>query len=121
MTDHRITAYGALTIGSETSGGVRNIHARDLHITGPGVDHALRIKTNSDRGGLIEHITLHDTVVESVTTSAVLIDTHHAEPTGTHHPAVRNITLSNLQVQVAPRTLEIRDTPESPVHGVNFR
>ncbi len=112
------TGHGAVTIGSETSGGIRNIIARDLHITG--VDHALRLKTNSNRGGLIEHIDIRDTVVESVTGSAVLIDTRHADDsvTGTHHPTIRNITISALQVRTAPRTLEIRDTPQSPIHNL---
>ena len=117
------TGHGAVTIGSETSGGVRNVRARDLHIIGPTIDHALRIKTNAHRGGLIENITLEDTVVDSVTTSAVLLTTHHADPhlTGTHHPTVRNIAITNLQVRSAPRTLELLDTIESPIRGLDFR
>ncbi|MFI6830291.1 glycoside hydrolase family 28 protein [Kribbella sp. NPDC050241] len=112
------TGHGALTIGSETSGGIHTIHARDLHITGPAIDHALRIKSNPHRGGLIEHITLQDTQVDSVTTSAIHITTNHATPTPPptpFPPTVRHITITNLQVHSAPRTLEIHDTPTSPV------
>ena len=64
------TGHGAVTIGSETSGGIRNVIARDLHIAGPDIDHALRIKTNSHRGGLIEHIDLRDAHVDAVTAAA---------------------------------------------------
>jgi polygalacturonase len=116
------TGHGAVTIGSETSGGIRNVIARDLHLTGPTLDHALRIKTNSHRGGLIEHIDLRDTVVDSITGAAILIDTRHADPdvTGTHHPTIREVTISGLEVHNAPKTLEIRDGPHSPVHGLTF-
>ena len=114
----RFTAgHGALTIGSEASGGVHNVRAQDLHITG--TDHAIRIKTNSDRGGVIEHLTASNVTVDAVTTSAVLITTRHAEPDnpGDHPPVVRDISISNLTVHHAPRTVEIIDSPRSPVEG----
>jgi polygalacturonase len=117
------TGHGALTIGSEASAGVSNIQARDLHITtsegGSGVDHALRIKTNSLRGGVIEHITVENLTVDAVTTSAILITTRHAEPDqfGGHAPVVRDITVTNLAVRSAPRTVEIHDTPQAPVES----
>ncbi|HEY3559901.1 MAG TPA: glycoside hydrolase family 28 protein [Kribbella sp.] len=111
--------HGALTIGSEASGGVGNVRARDLHITGSAVDHAIRIKTNSERGGVIEHLTATDITVDAVTTSAVLITTRHAEPDqfGGHAPVVRDIAISNLTVRSAPRTVEIVDSPQAPVEG----
>lgn len=111
------SGHGAVTIGSETSGGVRNVTARDLRMVGPGLDHAVRIKTNSHRGGAIENIRVRDILVESVSGSAVLIDTRHADDaiTGTHHPVVRGIALSGLKVRNAPRLLEVRDAPLSPV------
>ena len=116
------TGHGAVTIGSETSGGIRNVIARDLHITGPAIDHALRLKTNSHRGGLIEHIDFRDTQIDSVTTSAILINTHHADDqvTGTHHPTVREISISALTIHNAPKTLDLRQTPQSPVHSLTF-
>jgi polygalacturonase len=116
----RFTAgHGALTIGSEASGGVQNVRARDLHITGPSVDHALRIKTNSERGGVIEQVAFENVAVDAVSTSAVLITTRHAEPEqfGGHAPVVRNVTVTNLAVRSAPRTVEIHDSPRAPVEG----
>ncbi|MET9317387.1 glycoside hydrolase family 28 protein [Kribbella sp. NPDC003505] len=114
-----VGGHGALTIGSEASGGVHNVHARDLHVTGPSVDHALRIKTNSSRGGLIEQVRVENLAVEAVTSSAVLITTRHAEPEhfGGHAPVVRDITITNLTVAAAPRTVEILDSPQAPVES----
>ncbi|WP_329001847.1 glycoside hydrolase family 28 protein [Kribbella sp. NBC_00709] len=119
----RFTAgHGALTIGSETSGGIHNVHARALHVTGSAVDHAIRIKTNSHRGGRIEHVTVEDTVVDAVTTSAVLITTKHADPeqSGGHPPVVRDVTITNLQVRSAPKTLEVDDSAQAPVQNLSF-
>ncbi|MFI5698163.1 glycoside hydrolase family 28 protein [Kribbella sp. NPDC051586] len=119
----RFTAgHGALTIGSETSGGVHNVHARALHIAGPAVDHAIRIKTNSYRGGRIEHVTVEDTVVDAVTTSAVLITTKHADPeqSGGHPPVVRDVSITNLQVRSGPKTLEVDDSAQAPVQNLSF-
>jgi polygalacturonase len=118
----RFTAgHGALTIGSEASGGVQNVHARDLRVTGA-VDHALRIKTNSERGGVIENVTVENVAVDAVTTSAVLITTRHAEPEqfGGHAPVVRGVTVSNLEVRSAPRTVDIQDSPQAPVQDFRF-
>ncbi|TDO56122.1 glycosyl hydrolase family 28 [Kribbella sp. VKM Ac-2571] len=111
----RFTAgHGALTIGSEASGGVQDVRARDLRVTGS-VDHALRIKTNSSRGGVIERITVENVAVDTVTTSAVLINTRHAEPEqfGGHAPVVRDITVTNLAVRSAPEPSR-SSTPHTP-------
>ncbi|TWD75172.1 glycosyl hydrolase family 28 [Kribbella amoyensis] len=109
--------HGAVTIGSEVSGGVRTVVARDLRTTGADLDHAVRIKTNSHRGGVIENIRVRDLVVETVNGAAVLIDVRHADPgiTGNHHPTVRGISVTGLAVGAAPRLVEVRDAPLSPV------
>jgi polygalacturonase len=113
------TGHGAVTIGSEMSGGVCNVLARGSRLRS-GLDHVLRIKTNSHRGGIVENIRLLDAVVESVTGAAVLIDVRHADPeiTGNHHPVVRDITVTGLQVGSALDLVELRDSPSSPITGV---
>ncbi|TCN38318.1 glycosyl hydrolase family 28 [Kribbella orskensis] len=111
------SGHGAVTIGSETSGGVRNVVARDLRTAGPGLDHAIRIKTNSHRGGVIENIRIQDVVAESTTGAAAVVDVRHADEavTGRHHPTVRGISIDGLVVHSAPLLLEVRDAPLSPV------
>ena len=60
--------------------------------------------------------------MESVTGAAILIDTRHADDpiTGHHHPVVRDISITGLQVRNAPKTLEIRDAPHSPIHNLTL-
>ena len=48
--------HGGVTIGSEISGGARNIFAEHCRMDSPHLDRALRFKTNAVRGGVIEHV-----------------------------------------------------------------
>ncbi len=52
--------HGGVVIGSEISGGCKNVFAHDCVMDSPNLDRVLRIKTNSCRGGVIEHINLRD-------------------------------------------------------------
>ncbi|HOZ85166.1 MAG TPA: glycosyl hydrolase family 28 protein [Niabella sp.] len=55
---------GLLTLGSETSGGIRNVLAYDLeaHKTGQG----FHIKSTTTRGGIVENIYLHNIKMDGV-------------------------------------------------------
>ena len=47
--------HGGVTIGSEISGGVSNVYVENCKMNSPNLDIAIRLKTNSKRGGLIEN------------------------------------------------------------------
>ncbi len=55
---------GLVTLGSETSGGIRNIYATDL--SAKNTDNGLRIKSATTRGGVIENIYFMNSVLDSV-------------------------------------------------------
>ncbi len=48
--------HGGVVIGSEISGGAHHIFAEDCRMDSPNLDRVLRIKTNTCRGGVVEHI-----------------------------------------------------------------
>jgi len=48
--------HGGVTVGSEISGGVRNVFAENCRMDSPHLDIAVRIKNNAMRGGLLENI-----------------------------------------------------------------
>ena len=52
--------HGGVVIGSEISGGARNIFAERCRMDSPRLDRALRFKTNAVRGGVIEHVSMRD-------------------------------------------------------------
>ena len=91
--------HGGVVIGSEISGGARNIFAHDCVMDSPQLERVLRIKTNSCRGGVIENISMKDIKV-GVCKEAVLkinLDYEHNEVCERgHYPTVRNIYMENV-------------------------
>ncbi len=64
--------HGGVVLGSEISGGARNIFARRCRMSSPDLDRGIRIKTNSVRGGLIENIYIRDIEIGEVTDAIVI-------------------------------------------------
>ena len=74
--------HGGVTVGSEMSGGVRDVFARNLRMSSPDLDIALRFKTNSVRGGFIHDFHARDITVGTVAQSAIVIDFYYEEGPG---------------------------------------
>ena len=81
--------HGGVTVGSEMSGGVRNVFAFDSDLTG---DTALRIKTLPGRGGEIRNI-FYDHIRISAHNLALEVTTNYPSPTVT----APNFTLETRQ------------------------
>lgn len=113
--------HGGVTVGSEMSGGVREVYARNLRMSSPDLDTALRFKTNSLRGGFIHDFHARDISVGTVGQSAVVIDFYYEEGPGYgFDPDVRGITVENLTVGQAQRALALRGYPDVPVRDVRL-
>ncbi|MDR8393342.1 glycoside hydrolase family 28 protein [Aliifodinibius sp. S!AR15-10] len=90
--------HGGIVMGSEISGGVRNVFARNLQMDSPNLDRVLRIKTSSRRGGTTENIYLKDIEVGQYKEAAIRANMFY-EPPGDFMPTIRNIVVENLQVE----------------------
>jgi polygalacturonase len=113
--------HGGVTVGSEMSGGVRDVFARDLRMSSPDLDTALRFKTNSVRGGFIHDFHARNITVGTVGQSAIVIDFYYEEGPGHgFNPDVRSITVENLTVDHAQRALALRGYPDAPVRDVTL-
>ena len=53
---HMVDGHGGITMGSEMSGGIRNVYAENCEMTGTNLNNVIRFKTNSLRGGFIENV-----------------------------------------------------------------
>jgi polygalacturonase len=67
--------HGGIAIGSEMSGGVRNVEVYDC--TMRGTDEALRFKTVRGRGGVVENIYLHDIEMWDISNSCISVDMYY--------------------------------------------
>ena len=48
--------HGGVVIGSEISGGCRNVYVEDCRMDSPNLDRVIRIKTNNCRGGVVDGV-----------------------------------------------------------------
>jgi polygalacturonase len=113
--------HGGVTIGSEMSGGVRNVFARDCKMSSPHLNIALRFKTNSVRGGFIEGFYAKDIEVGQVGRAVIDIDFFYQEGAGHgFNPVVGDIHVSNLTVQSAQRALNLRAYSDDHIRGVTL-
>ena len=91
--------HGGVVIGSEISGGARNIFAHDCVMDSPNLERVLRIKTNSCRGGVIENIYIRDISVGQCDESVMKINLNY-EPHEVccrgFYPMVKNILMERV-------------------------
>jgi len=89
--------HGGVVIGSEMTGGARNIFIENCTMDSPNLDRALRIKTNSVRGGKVENVYMRDVEVGEVADAVLRIYFQYEEgDVGQHTPEVRNVYLKNV-------------------------
>lgn len=102
--------HGGVVIGSEISGGCRNVFAEDNKMDSPNLDRVVRIKTNTCRGGIIENIYARNITVGQCGESVLKInlDYEHNEICCRGFlPTVRNINLENITCQKSKYGVQI--------------
>jgi len=118
---HMKEGHGGVVIGSEISGGVNNIFVEECQMDSPYLDRAIRIKTNSIRGGLIEHLRYRNIKVGKVKTAVVINFYYEEGDAGTFDPTVRDIVIENLDCQqILIRPLNIQGFDRKKITDVHF-
>lgn len=90
--------HGGVVIGSEISGGARNIFAVNCIMDSPNLDRILRLKTSSSRGGTIENVFMKDIKVGAYRDAAITCNMFYEQP-GNFMPVIRNIWIENVDVE----------------------
>ncbi|MFV3128966.1 glycoside hydrolase family 28 protein [Niveispirillum sp. KHB5.9] len=116
---HMKDGHGGIAIGSEMTGGVRNVFVQDCVMDSPHLIWALTIKTNAYRGGRAEDIHLDRIKVGTVDKTFVQIWLFYEEGEGgAFVPSVERVTVSNSTVASTGRVLLVRGRKDSPVRGL---
>jgi polygalacturonase len=114
--------HGGVVIGSEISGGARNVFAEKCRMDSPQLDRALRIKTNSVRGGVVEGVYMRDVTVGQVAEAVVTINFFYEEGEGgPHRPVVRDIEVRNVTSRKSRHALLLRGFRNAPISGVRLQ
>lgn len=91
--------HGGVVVGSEISGGFRNLFVEDCEMDSPELDRVIRIKTNNCRGGVIENIYVRNVEVGQCKEAVLKINLVY-EPREIcqrdFNPTVRNVFLDNV-------------------------
>jgi polygalacturonase len=112
--------HGGVTIGSEISGGARNVFAEHCRMDSPNLNIALRIKTNSVRGGVVERIFMRDVTIGQVSQAVVTVDFQYEEgDTGKFPPTVRDVDVRRVTSQKSRNALSLRGYAYAPVTNVH--
>lgn len=98
----------SIAIGSEMSGGVRNVMVRDC-VTG-NLKYGMQIKGTKDRGGFVENISVKDCALRKITVYSSVGYNNDGKPAPVS-PYYRNFTFSNIDMTKAD------DNPVITVQG----
>jgi polygalacturonase len=123
-------AHGGFVIGSEMSGGARNIFVTDC--TFIGTDIGLRFKTVRGRGGIVEDIYIKNISMRNIIGEAILFDMYYMSKAGSTlglkefppvteaTPQFRNFYVSNVSCNGAREAIFIRGLPEMSIKGIHL-
>lgn len=129
-------AHGGFVIGSEMSGGVRNVFVKNL--TFNGTDCGLRFKSSRGRGGVVENIWMEDIRMNNIPTDAINFNLYYfgkaideddltgemiveKKPISEETPVFKNMYFKNIYVDGASQALKIMGIPEMPVQNIQFQ
>jgi DNA sulfur modification protein DndE len=120
-----LRGHGGIVIGSETSGGIRNVYAVNCQFKG--TDRIVRIKTARGRGGILENMWFKDIIGEDILSEALHLNMLYtgtrlpAQPVVSSTPSVRNIHFDNIKcISGKSYTIEILGLPEMLIRTITF-
>lgn len=129
--------HGGVTVGSEMSGGVRNMHVSGC--TFMGTDVGLRFKSVRGRGGVVENIYISDIRMTNIPTQAISFDLYYGgksvsemlaeggqdalareEPVTIETPQFKNIFISDVVLKGAQQAVFLQGLPEMNLENIEI-
>jgi polygalacturonase len=131
-------AHGGFVIGSEMSGGVKNMFVSNCSFIG--TDIGLRFKTNRGRGGIVENVFIKNINMKDIAAEAILFDMYYEAkdpvvlagerreppkvqtlPVTEATPQFRNFFVKDVVCDGAEKAIFIRGIPEMNVQNVYLK
>lgn len=123
-------AHGGFVIGSEMSGGAKNIFVYDCSFIG--TDKGLRFKTARGRGGIVENIYCKNIYMKDIEQEAIYFDMYYftkppkpgekvETPVVTEAtPQFQNFYIDNIRCNGAEKGVFVRGLPEMSIKNINL-
>ena len=118
--------HGGIVIGSELSGGVRNVLIEDCDMSSPNLLRALRIKSNEYRGAYVENIIMRNTKIDTIGGPIVGINmdykSYATEKTDKkYYTSCNNILVENIECNFANQGWLINGSEILPIGNITFK
>lgn len=117
-----LDGHGGVVIGSEMSGGVRNVVISNCIFDG--TERGIRIKTTRGRGGIVENIRVCNIVMRNITLSPIWLNMAYTrtrpEPVSERTPTFRNIHFANITSYGSRYAGYLKGLEEMPIDNVTF-
>ena len=122
--------HGGFVVGSEMSGGARNIFVQNCNFIG--TDKGLRFKSVRGRGGVVENIFAKDLFMKDIVQEAIFFDLYYFVKFATDGerdmrpvvnegtPVFRNMHFENIVCNGAEKAIFVRGLPEMPVENIRI-
>ncbi|MCD7901343.1 MAG: glycoside hydrolase family 28 protein [Bacteroides sp.] len=115
--------HGGVVVGSEISGGYRNLYVEDCEMDSPLLDRVIRIKTSTCRGGTIENIFVRNIKVGQCKEAVLRINLQYENGEKCERgftPIVRNVHLKNITCEKSKQGVLIIGLEDSDsVYNIN--
>ena len=130
--------HGGFVVGSEMSGGVRNILVENCQFLG--TDVGLRFKSTRGRGGIVENIFINNVSMTDIKTDAITFNMYYGgksvaemladgdnpdnttkQPVTEETPIFRHIDIKNIVCNGAGRAMEFNGLPEMPINAIRLQ
>ena len=112
--------HGMLAIGSELSGGIRNVRCSDCRVRRCGA--VVRIKTTPTRGGFVENVSVSDCRGEWADRVFDIMADYGKNPgdasLGTFHTPIRNVSISGVYVEACDYAYRLHCDRDCPPQGL---
>jgi polygalacturonase len=122
-------AHGGFVIGSEMSGGVRNVRVDNC--TFIGTDVGLRFKSMRGRGGVVENIYISNVRMMNILNNAVDFNmfvyatkeqkSAPVPPVSEKTPKFQDIHIENVVCRGADKAIVLVGLPEMPIRNITFK
>jgi polygalacturonase len=111
---------GGFAIGSDMSGGVRNVFIHDCHFDGPTA--GIRIKAARGRGGVVEDVFVQDITMGRIPGAAIELATDYPSYISPHGqpPTFRNIRISNLTCSDCKTAVRMEGLADNVLRGITL-
>jgi polygalacturonase len=110
--------HGGVVLGSEMSGGIRNVFVEDCAMDSPNLDRAIRLKSNSMRGGYLENLFVRNIRVGQVKEAVVRINLQYDKDRGEHYPVVRNLHIQDVTAKKSGRPFYLVGLENAKIENV---